>query len=187
MAYEIVKESFDDIPSPDLTSLINALKTYDLKYEFGISDEWIYCDDEEKILQIKKYVSDFDDHDPILQLYFFYRHIRTRFEDYSAKIDKLISNIKIETIIYQQIFSNDLGGYDLNEYIGGASIPAEDLEIVLACLKFQCTLFLSCDQKLIDSSHSLGLNHVTTFRLCHQLSLLEDICSAIKDKEPRTD
>lgn len=186
-AYEIVKDAFNDIPSPDMASLIIALKSYDLKYEFGISGEWLYCDDKETLLQMRKYVSDFDDHDPIFQLYYFYRHIRIRFEYYSAKIDKLVSNMKIETIIYQQIFSNDLEGYALNEYIDGAYIPAEDLEIVLACLKSRCRLFLSCDQKLIKSSRSLGLNHMTTFRLCHPLSLLQDICDAIKDKNYQTD
>ena len=180
-AHNIIQCAFNVIPTSDLDSLLKALKTYDLKYHLSVSGENIYQEDDEYFSLARKYCKDYDINAPMHQLYFFYRNIYREMVKCFREIDDMILKNNIKRLIYQQIFTNDTKGYELQQFIDDACVPPKDLEIVLASLRINCNLFLSCDEQLIKSCLSLGLNHLVTFVLCKNTSLIEDICTAIHD------
>jgi len=148
----------------ELDKLITALKTSDLRYEFGIAleHEWTTIEEMEELFY--KHVRKQDQHDTsILRLKQFYKLIRARLNATLFDIDQEFGNYKLNIILYEQVFCSPRHILEFRSMMRQCYLPSEDLEIIFSAMCNECQLFVTDEHKIIRHSLTLGLNHWLEF------------------------
>ncbi|MBL7978061.1 MAG: hypothetical protein JNN12_06950 [Bacteroidetes Order II. Incertae sedis bacterium] len=151
----------------ELINLRNAIKRYNLYYEFGIAEEYEYVEIER-------------DSDIGLMKNFF-KQVKLYLRNYSYDIESDISSNKINVILFDQVFGNSYEILNFREILDTCFINPKDLEIVYTALSFYCKIFLTSDKPLVKECLSLGLNHCTNFVYINPENIESEILNILSE------
>lgn len=148
----------------ELNKLIDALKKFNLEFEFGVALEYQGIDVQHMEDSFKKWIDDRDREDTgLLRLKQFYKCIREELNLSFNQLDNQIKSYCIRVLRYDEVFGDPLKVIRFREMLNNAYLPTEDLEIIFAGLSSCCQAFVTADLKLIKRSFTLGLNHTLKF------------------------
>jgi hypothetical protein len=171
-AQEIVAKVLDELrlPAREEVKLIEALKKYDLRFEFGIAEEYQWQSVEDMEERFCRFVRREEQGDTgVLWMKQFYRLVKPFLLKFYGDMDEKLKAEKVEIVYYDTVFGNPARVLDFRHLMESSYLPTEDLEIVFSAIATECGIFLTNDKKVRDYSLTLGLNHITNFRRLDEL------------------
>lgn len=146
------------------SKLIETLKVVDLRFEFGVAEEYQWCTIENLESRFCRFVCKSEQAETgRLRVKQFFKLTKSFLRDYYSKFDRLLESENIEIIYYDAVFGDPLNILDFRYLLNSSYLPTEDIEIIFSAIASKCRIFLTADKKVYNKSHTIGLNHVTKF------------------------
>lgn len=171
-AQEIVLKVLDELrlKAYEEVKLIEALKKYDLRFEFGIAEEYQWQSVEDMKERFCQFVRRKEQDDTsVLTMKQFYRLVKRFLLKFYREMDMKLKKEKVEIIYYDTVLGDPSRVVDFRHLMESSYLPTEDLEIVFSAITTMCDIFLSNDNKVRDYSMTSGLNHITNFKRLNEL------------------
>ncbi|MBX3000804.1 MAG: hypothetical protein KF893_19945 [Caldilineaceae bacterium] len=151
-----------ELQNEEIRYLTDAVKRFDLRYEFGTAKE-----SSELFAGFYSLVKDPSDKGVFL-LKRFYRLLKPKLRNTLSQFEYDLRQLGLEVISYEQTFCNRLNMLDFRMQLRDSYLPAEDLEIVFSAISQNCGVFVTDDGKakrkgILQSSRTLGLNSAIEF------------------------
>jgi hypothetical protein len=148
----------------ELNNLINAIKTSDLAYEFGVALENEGVSVEEMETEFYRLVRKDQQHDTgLLRLKQFYKIARDGIRLVLSEFDELLNSHQVKIKYYDHVFGIPLQISNFRSMVEDSYLPSEDLEIIFSAICSHCQLFVTAEKKVIKHSRTLGFNHALEF------------------------
>ncbi len=141
--------------------LIDAVKRFDLRYEFGTAEEL-------PISARAEFLVNSSGDKEVLLLKLFYGVLKPKLIGALLQIERDLQQLGIDIILYEQVFCDPNNMLDFRMLLKDAFLPAEDLEIVFSAISSNCSVFVTNDGKtkpkgILQDSRTLGLNTIIEF------------------------
>lgn len=146
------------------SKLIERLKTVDLRFEFGIAEEYQWFTTKDMESNFYRFVcKDEQTETGLLRVKQFFKLAKSFLLDYYSKFDRLLESENIDIIYYDAVFGDPLHILDFRYLLNSSYLPTEDLEIIFSAIASKCRIFSTTENDIYRGSRTLGLNHATNF------------------------